>query len=140
MAKKKAPAKKARGAKPAKGKPAQKKAKAPRAAKPKQQRLLDDMPKDRVLDQICETIHEAMESTNDAATTIKQEKARALARMANKNTPLYRAHGVELAYVPGDAKIRAKLIDSDEGGEDPGDLVPGEDNGAGDVLDAGAQG
>jgi hypothetical protein len=116
-------------------------ARPPKRSKPKppraeQKRLLDDMPKDIVLDRICSRIHDALVDINDGNTTLKQEKAQGLARMAAKNTPIYRAHGVELVYVPGDAKLRCKLTDSDEGGEDPGDPVPGtKPGGAGDVLD-----
>jgi hypothetical protein len=114
---------------------------APKPKREKQVRLLDDMPHDIVLDRICSTIHDALVDVNEGNNTVKQEKAKALARMAAKNAPIYRAHGVELIYVPGDAKIRCKLTDSDEGGEDPGDEIPGTDagNDAGDVLDEGAK-
>jgi hypothetical protein len=130
-AKKKPPAKQAAAAKRTK----------PKAPKARQERLLDDMPKDIVLDRICESIHDALVDINEGNNTVKQEKAKALARMAAKNAPIYRAHGVELIYVQGDAKIRCKLTDSDEGGEDPGDEIPGTDagNDAGDVLDEGAK-
>src|ERR1043166_7249692 len=96
----------------------------PKRERPKQERLLDDMPKDIVLDRICSSIHDALIDINENTSTVKQEKAKALARMASKNTPIYRAHGVELVFVPGDAKIRCKLTDSDEGGSDEGEGGP----------------
>lgn len=127
----------AKGSKPKKAKPAKvaPKRNTPKRPKAVQARLLDDMPRDMVLDRICESIHDALVDVNEGTNTVKQEKSKALARMASKNTPIYRAHGVELVYVPGDAKIRCKLTDSDEGGEDPGGHVPGsEPGGAGDIL------
>lgn len=100
-----------------------KKAAKPRAKKPKQQRLLDDMPKDRILDRLCETIAEAREQANELRTTEKAAMAQALARMQNENLTQYTAHGIELLRVEGQDKLRVRLVDSDAGGEDPGEDV-----------------
>lgn len=112
-----------------------KKEKKPRARKPQQERLLDDMPRDRVMDQYCETIADSLETINEAQDSLKGARSGALARMHDKAHFVYKAHGVELIYVKGDDKLKVKLVDSDEGAEAPADYVPGsEPGGAGDIL------
>lgn len=95
------------------------------APKPKQERLLDDMPKVPALDRLCAKLSLVRESKNDLATEEKGLIQDALRRMKDANVVTYKAHGVELVRVQGDEKVRVRLVDDDNGGaadgEDSGD-------------------
>jgi hypothetical protein len=117
----KARARKATSAKkPAAKKAAPKKA-APRAAKPKQQRLLDDMPRVRALDRLCEGLADVRERRNNDNAEEKALLQSALRELVKHNTPIYKAHGVELVHVKGDDKIRMRLVDDDNDTDELGD-------------------
>lgn len=109
-------------AKPAAKKKAAPKRKTPKAPRAKQPRLagVEDLPKDRVLDAACQEIHDGLVDINEGTAAVGQGKVKALARMESTGRHSYIAHGVRLMFTPGGAKVSAKLVDSDEGGEDDG--------------------
>ncbi len=91
-----------------------------KTTKPKQARLIEDMPKDEVLDAAALQVHDGLVDINDGTTAVKEGKANALARFDAIGGQVYVAHGVRLVKNEGAAKISAKLIDSDEGRVDAG--------------------
>lgn len=127
---------------PKKGKP--RAAKTPRARKKpkptngreKQVELMDvKQPRDASLTAACEQIHDGLIDINEGTAAVQQGKAKALARMEKTGLHSYTSHNVRLTFNPGGAKVSAKLVDSDEGGEDdePTDVNVGgsESRGAG---------
>lgn len=102
-----------------------------KATKPKQERLIDDMPKDRVLDAACLQIRDGLIDINEGTSAVSQGKGKALARMEATQRHSYIAHGVRMMYTPGGAKVSAKLVDSDEGREAAPAAGEGNEAGAG---------
>ena len=93
-----------------------KKAKAPKAKRPKDQRLPGmEIARDPVLDQLCESIADSKESVKDATDAETAARTNALARMRQKNTSFYRAHGIELIRVAGEDKLKVKKMKEDGG-------------------------
>lgn len=124
MAKRKAPAQgKARVRKAGGGKKAARKA-APRAPRPKDVRLPGmDIPKNRKLDRICESLAQVRTRRNEDNTEEKGLLQNALRELTSTKTQVYKSHGVELVHVHGDDKVRMRLVDDDttEGDDDAGD-------------------
>lgn len=92
------------------------------------------------LDAFCEGIADAREKKNEAVGDEKGYITGALGAMQKRGCVVYRHDGVELLFVPGDAKLRVRLTkDEGEGGDVPGDdgHAPAADPDAGDVLDEG---
>lgn len=93
------------------------------------------------LDAYCESIGEARARKNDAVADEKGYIQGAMQSMQKHNCTAYKHAGVELLLVPGDAKLRVRLLKNDEGeGADAptqGDLgdAPKLDPEAGDVID-----
>lgn len=132
MAKRAAPNKAKRAAKP-------KGAKTARKAPPRKPRLHQpdlegvDRPKDRSLDGICRRIADHRLTINEAKQGEDQEKARALDRMKTTGIEAYTAHGVELVHTTLD-KLRVRLVD--DANADTGDDVDGAQGDLGEVEDA----
>lgn len=86
--------------------------------KPKDQRLpgLEDLPNDAILDELCESIADSREQKSDATKSEKAAVSAALNRMRAKDTPIYRARGIELIFVRGEDKLKVKAIE-DQGGD-----------------------
>lgn len=78
------------------------------------------------LERCCRSIAECRATKNAATAEEKGLTQQALRELVKHDRGSYRAHGVELLYVPGDAKVRVRLVDSDEAAED-GDGGPTED-------------
>jgi hypothetical protein len=112
-------AKKKAAKKPPKVK-AKKKALVPKRAKAQKLPGMDQ-PKVRSLDSICEKLSDVRETLNDARKKEKELIGNALAALKNHSLQGYRAHGIELYRVAGDEKVRVRIVDSDEGGEEPED-------------------
>lgn len=106
---------------------------APKARRPRQPRLIDDMPKVRALDHICERLSGVREDKNELVAEEKGLIQNALAQMQHHDVRRYKAHGIELFRVQGDEKVRVRLVDDDNGDAD--DNPPAVDPEAGDVLD-----
>ena len=94
-----------------------------------------EIEKDIVLDRICSRIADHRATINEATTAEGQDKAKALARMQDTKVEMYKAHGIELVHTHTD-KLRVRLIDDDESAKQEAPIVPGDDTGAGDVLDS----
>lgn len=94
--------------------------KGPRRAKPSaRDRKLPEMddPRFKDLDDHAQAIAADMETINAATERLKSRRIAALASMHVRDVTTYKAYGVELVRVPGDEKLRARLIDNDEGGD-----------------------
>lgn len=97
--------------------------------------------KDRRMDTICSGIAETRAQLNDLRATEKGLLQNALQRLRAIGETVYKAHGVELARVPGDEKVRVRLVDSDEGGDEELETndAPQPDEAAGDLLEEGVE-
>lgn len=92
---------------------------------------------DRELDALCSAIADNLHLVNEAAETLKGLKSNGLSALKRKNRTVYKGHGVEIVRVPGDEKLRARLVrtdaaDAGEAAEEDQDL----DNGAGEGDDS----
>lgn len=105
---------------------AKKAAKKDKPKKPKQERLLDDMPKVPALDKVCRRLADVREEKNDLALEEKGLVQDALRRMKDARVVTYKAHGVELVLVQGDEKLRVRLVDDDNGDSTDGGDGDGE--------------
>jgi hypothetical protein len=96
-----------------------------------------DLPKDRVLDGICERIADHRVTINEAKQAEDQDKAKALDRLKKVGLNAYTAHGVELVHTQLD-KLRVRLVDDANADvEEDGEDVKGEQGDLGEVEDAG---
>jgi hypothetical protein len=83
-------------------------------------------------------------SRQDEAAEIQTglREMKRIAQNLGQATYSYKANGVELVMVPGDAKLRVRALKDGGDGQSDGDqdepLIPGADNPAGDVLDEAA--
>lgn len=93
-----------------------------------------DLPKDRVLDGICERIADHRLTINEAKQAEDQDKAKALDRLVKIGVDVYTAHGVELVYTHLD-KLRVRLVDDANAATDNDD-VKGEQGDLGDAENA----
>lgn len=92
----------------------------------------------RELDAFCEGIADAREKKNEAIGDEKGYISGALAAMQKRGCIVYKHDGIELLFVPGDAKLRVRQTKDSEGeGADvpKSDNAPEPDAEAGDVLD-----
>lgn len=113
MAKRRAPAQGKARVRKAGAKKAARKA-APRAPRPKDVRLPGmDIPKNRKLDRICESLAQVRTRRNEDNTEEKGLLQNALRELTATKTQVYKSHGVELVHVHGDDKVRMRLVDDD---------------------------
>jgi hypothetical protein len=94
----------------------------------------------RELDAFCEGIADARAKKNEAIADEKGYITGALGAMQKRGCVVYKHDGIELLFVPGDAKLRVRLTKDEGEGADvqteqsAGD-APALDPDAGDVLD-----
>jgi hypothetical protein len=105
------------------------KAKSPKTAKkaPQQERLLDDMPKDKRLDGICRELASIRDEKNKMITeeTAQTQLALRILQSKPKGEQHYKAHKIELVLVAGDEKLRVRKV-NDDNGDRAGDDETGE--------------
>lgn len=93
---------------------------------------LEGMVHDRELDSICSGIADNMHAINEAHTNIKGLDSNGLSVLRKKGRTMYRAHGVEIVRVPGDEKLRKRLVkgEGEAEADTTDDLDQDVDNGA----------
>lgn len=106
---------------------------------------MEGMVQDQELDSICSAIADNMHIANEADETLKGLKGNGLSALRKKNRTVYKAHGVEIVRVPGDEKLRTRLVkgdgaDTGEGGDDGAevDLDNGDDSAGDESVSADA--
>ncbi len=99
----------------------------PKRSKPRppRNRALPGMEQARhnVLDSVCEAIAKERKKKAKIVNIEKEELKRAKKYMEQENVTVYRRDGVELAVIPGESKVRARLVgektaDDDAAAED----------------------
>lgn len=83
------------------------------------------------LDGICSSLADIRFQLNDLRGQEKGQLVNALRELRKVNRTMYKSHGIELVRVPGEEKVRARLV----AGEGASDVEPTDD---GDDLDNGA--
>ncbi len=74
------------------------------------------------LDAYCEGISDARAKKNEAVADEKGYTTGALASMQKRGCSVYKHAGIELLFVPGDAKLRVRVTkDEGEGADVPGE-------------------
>jgi hypothetical protein len=109
----------------------------PKAPKPPRNPSLPGMEhvRYRELDAYCESIGAARDKKNAAIMDEKGYTQGALQAMVKRDCHTYKHAGVELILVPGDAKLRVRLLKDDEGEGADVPHAPAIDPEAGDPLD-----
>ncbi len=80
-----------------------------------------------VLSRVCRSIADVRETINESKQTEKGLMQSALREMMKSDTKTYKSNGVELIHVHGDDKVRVRLVNSDEDGEEAPKANPATD-------------
>ena len=100
---------------------------------------MENMVADRELDTLCSAIADNLHIINEASETLKGLKFNGVQALRKKGRTVYKSHGVEIVRVPGEEKLRTRLVKGEGAANDEhGTIGAGEldnlDNGEGDEV------
>ena len=95
-----------------------------RKGRPKTRLLpgMETMAAIKSLDQIADAAADSMHRINADQLLLKGLKLKALTELRKHDRIVYKAHGIELVLVPGDEKVRARLISGEGAAEADGEV------------------